>query len=104
MLDRGKIGHWKRAYKSTVAGESNSTLSKDCSIQCSLYSGFSIASLFLQLAAVTEDNKFNVLLSYSDLPIFQATMTALDMGTTAYTEVKTFYRRAILLMTPTWNV
>ncbi len=46
--------------------------------------------LFLQLSAVTDANRLNVLLTYLDLPVFQATVTALDITTATFQEVKTF--------------
>ena len=46
--------------------------------------------LFLQLSAVTDANRLNVLLTYLDLPVFQAAVTALNITTATFEEVKTF--------------
>ena len=46
--------------------------------------------LFLQLSAVGAANRLNVLLTYLDLSVFQATDTALNIATATFEEVKTF--------------
>ena len=46
--------------------------------------------LFLQLSAVGDANRPKVLLTYLDLPVFQAADTALNIATTTFEEVKTF--------------
>ena len=46
--------------------------------------------LFLQLTAVPDEQRLSVLLSYLDLSVFQATVTAMDTLASTYTEVKNF--------------
>ena len=60
-------------------------LAADCDIK---YNVLPSIRLFLQLAAVPEANQLKVLLAYLDLPVFQATVTALNIKTATYLDIK----------------
>ena len=57
---------------------------------CDITMYFLQFELFLQLAAVPEANQLKVLLANLDLPVFQATVTSLNMETATYSDVKNF--------------
>ena len=58
--------------------------------QCDISVWFQQFELFLQLSAVADGNKKQVLLSFLEIQVFQATVTAKTVATCSYEDVKTF--------------
>ncbi len=57
--------------------------------QCDISVWFQQFELFLQLSAVSDGNKKQVLLSVLEIQVFQATVTAKTVATCSYEDVKT---------------